>query len=285
MHSTIEPRRQRAPDWSPRGDWVAYQEWRQSRPWPDIHQFNLSSSEELLLTPGIEGVDESPAFSPNGQHVAYIIHFVGASGDPDSIWQLRRIGLSGTDDVTLVQSAATRALRSPRWSPDGQWVLFTAGDSLYAVGVEGANQGLVVDRTAVLDHAPSFDLHRGHGPIVFEQADSVTYLFSCKQFTSPPFVLGWAASTPLTRVALRDTFQRLPLPQFDQRLVAHMCPRSSFDGTRIAYVYGRGGARFRTRYLRRSGVVEPRPDLHRRSARHGGAARVHAELHPGLHRH
>jgi hypothetical protein len=236
LHPTSWPRRQQRPDWSPRGDWVAYQEWRESWAYPDIHVFNSSTSEERLLTPGIEGADEAPAFSPNGQRVAYTVHFAGASAELDSIWQLRRIDLSGANDAVLVQSAPERPLRSPRWSPDGRWLYFTAGDSLYAVGAEGADQGAVVDRTAVLHHAPSFDLHRGRGALVYEEADSSFVTRDCKTLVPFRDVTDSSKVHPYRRVAVRDTFQRLPVPYFQQRGVSHYAPRWSYDGTRVAYV-------------------------------------------------
>lgn len=238
LNPTSWPRRQLRPDWSPRGDWLAYEEWRALWPHPDIHLFNPSTAEERMLTPGIEGADEDPAFSPNGQQVAYSVHFVGASAELDSIWQLRRIDLSGTNDVVLVQSAPSRPLRSPRWSPDGQWLYFTANDSLYAVGTEGGAQGVVVDRTNVLHHAPSFDLHRGRGPMVYEEADSSVYWRHCYIRDVTPWEEIWGRFKvhPYRRIALRDTLQRLPLPHFQQSGVMHRSPRWSYGGTRIAYV-------------------------------------------------
>jgi Tol biopolymer transport system component len=228
----------RAPDWSPRGDRIAFEGAYTARPYPDIYVINTTTYARTLLTSGTEGADGEPAFSPNGQQIAYTQQLAGSSGLADSTWQIKRIDLSGANDTVLVRSSASRPLRSPRWSPDGLWVYFTAGDSLYAVGVNGASRGDVVDRSSLLDHAPAFDLHRGSGAIAYVEADSVAwYRTSCVDVTQGLPVLGRTKKEhPYRRIALRDTFQTLPVPVFYDRHATYSSPRWSYDGTTLAYV-------------------------------------------------
>ena len=225
------------PDWSPRGDWVAYEQPASiGCPFPELFLYNTVTPQTRQLTARgcAQGASESPAFSPNGQQIAYTFHFIDPAVE-DGNWQLRRIDLTGQHDSVLVQSDSTRPIRSPRWSPDGKWIHFTAGDSLYAVKAAGDSLGTVVSRAAVLTHAQTFDLHRGKGPLVFEQADSLASLILCHCTVSCPSPDTVWVHVPFRRIALRDTLQRLPLPQFQRRYAQYWGPRWSYDGTRIAY--------------------------------------------------
>jgi hypothetical protein len=169
------------------------------------------------------GDDGDPAFSPNGQQLAFTAHLATAQAShADSVWQLHKIDLSGENDVMLVQSGADRPLGSPRWSSDGRWIYFVAGDSLYAASRD--SPGVVVSRAEVVPHVASLDMRPSDGRVVLEESASATY-----------DVDGERMLQPFRRIAIRDTALALTTPRFYRTGAQYYGPRWSPDGTRIAY--------------------------------------------------
>lgn len=88
-----------------------------------IYGYALASGAQWPLTHGFD-----PAISPDGQTVA----FVRDGGEQG----LYLIDIDGRNE-RLIFSGRTR-LSSPKWSPDGQWILFTRGDEEYHCMVFGS---------------------------------------------------------------------------------------------------------------------------------------------------
>jgi Tol biopolymer transport system component len=81
-----------------------------------LYGYTLESGEQWPLTNGFD-----PAVSPDGQTVA----FVRDGGEHG----LYLIDIDGSDERLIFAGRAR--LSSPKWSPDGQWLLFTRGDEEY----------------------------------------------------------------------------------------------------------------------------------------------------------
>lgn len=203
------------PDWSPRGDWIAYVQQPTGSNDKHIWRYNVvTATVPLQLTSGTNVVDQTPAFQPNGQIIAYA-RFL------DLRWQLRRINLDGTGDIALVYPGTGDEIRSVRWSPDGQWVYFTRNDSAYKVARTG---GALQYLPEILSKVRTLDLHLGGWKVLAEQPATI----GC---TACPTQGGLSAH----RLVLRDTVQKDTQVRFYHTGAEYNNPRWSFDGRLIAY--------------------------------------------------
>jgi hypothetical protein len=210
------------PDWSPRGDWIAFErDTADSENPSDLWLFNTTTDELLRLTTA-KRHQTLPGFSPNGQQVAYASESV-YQGSNTPHWQIRKINLDGSNDVLLIDLPEGVSLTALRWSPSGSHIYYLRDEILFAVS---SNGGGGAPRTSVLSKATTFDLSLGAGPIVMEQPG----------FSSNESIAGGAANTmPFRRMALRDTVRGDTLVRFYRTGVQYYNPRLSFDGTRVAY--------------------------------------------------
>jgi dipeptidyl aminopeptidase/acylaminoacyl peptidase len=76
-----------------------------------------------------DAYQDGPAWSPNGESIAYI------SGAQDSAWSLASIRV-GASSPTKLKSDVVPFAR-PQWSPDGQWILCQTSDGLMLVAPDG----------------------------------------------------------------------------------------------------------------------------------------------------
>ncbi|HET7613730.1 MAG TPA: hypothetical protein VFK26_07365 [Gemmatimonadaceae bacterium] len=93
------------PDWSPKGDLIAYQQQN-----GDFQVWMIRVKDRVMTQLTNEGENEDPAWAPDGRHIS-ITRRLGAIGDPRSIWVL--------DTVTgrLRQLTLTGDARLSDWSP------------------------------------------------------------------------------------------------------------------------------------------------------------------------
>ena len=89
-----------------------------------IWVYDLASGAQRALTSGSD-----PAISPDGSTVAFV-RDGGESG-------LYLIGIDGSNERRIFERVS---LGSPKWSPDGQWILFSRGDGIQECYEMGPNQ-------------------------------------------------------------------------------------------------------------------------------------------------
>jgi uncharacterized protein YraI len=97
-----------------------------------IWAYELASGALRALTSGSD-----PAISPDGSTVAFV-RDGGASG-------LYLIGIDGSNERRIFQRVS---LSSPKWSPDGQWILFARGDEIQECYEMGPNQCITYSELA-----------------------------------------------------------------------------------------------------------------------------------------
>jgi uncharacterized protein YraI len=124
------------PDWSPIDNWIAHRACYGGD--CGLWLTNADSGERRRLTTG--GGDGQPAWSPNGQQLAYI-------SKDDGNFEIYRINRDGSNKVRLTNTPQSDGL--PIWSPDGQWIAFRSDRdgkwAIYVMRPDGSDVRKVVD--------------------------------------------------------------------------------------------------------------------------------------------
>jgi Tol biopolymer transport system component len=111
--------------WSPRGDWIAFVAAR------GVEVVRPDGTGRRLIAPG----GQSPAWSPDAKHVAYI-HDPSHGGRE----ALEVVSPSGRSAKNLMRTKGDDLLTAPVWSPDGAWIAFTIqGASSYGLELVNGN--------------------------------------------------------------------------------------------------------------------------------------------------
>lgn len=139
---TGEPRRittfyleDRTPQWSPDGKWLLFVSNRERR--ERVYLVRPDGSDLRVLSgEGFAGDEREPAFSPDGQRVAYVARH------PDGKSRIWVADVAGGTPVALTDGA--RRDDMPAWSPDGKALVFVSereGDTdLYLMRPDGTGQ-------------------------------------------------------------------------------------------------------------------------------------------------
>ncbi len=115
--------------WSPDGFMVAYTckkmsglEYAESTD-SDIYIYDLQGDRTINLTKGMMGYDMNPAFSPDGEHIAWnSMEKAGYESDRNRIF----VGRLETDEKREITAGLDQNCDGPVWSKDGKKVLFTS---------------------------------------------------------------------------------------------------------------------------------------------------------------
>lgn len=206
---------QATPHWSPRGDKIVFE---QDTPGGDTHVWvhDLPSNTTTQLTTSTRW-EAFPAFSPNGQQIAYS----RGVGYGSSVWEIRKMNVDGSSN-SVVYACATLALLQPRWSPDGSRIYFLRNDSLFAVPSSGATVPVHVPKVGA--GLLSYDLPLGNANWPLQQGIAKV----CPSGSTQYF-------------ALQDTVTLARTYPYDQAGKRTGQPRMAYDGIRVAFGMGTAG--------------------------------------------
>jgi hypothetical protein len=197
-------------DWSPRGDWVAYDYSPDLNSSWDIWAYNIQTQENRRLTT-YYNVDCYPSFSPNGQVLVYWRYLGGSS------WQVRKVNLNGTGDA-LLASPSLGPGGPARWSPDGLTIYLFPGTTVSSIPATGGTPVARPEFGAVY----SADLNPGTGKPLVEERGNIP---NC----------GPGTSTAYSRLGVRDlTALKTDLRMFRTTRRTH-APRYARNGTHVAF--------------------------------------------------
>ena len=145
------------PTWDPSGEMLAYHS-NEDGDW-DIYVRRLGSSRAINLTNSHTGHDMFPSWSPDGSQIAFW-------SDRDEGGYYRMDALTGDQphkvratDVDALASLRYKPVGPPRWSPDGQrllYVLESKDGGTYAE-VQSLASGETSDAIAMTGAVPGFD--------------------------------------------------------------------------------------------------------------------------------
>lgn len=100
--------------WSPDGKEIVFV--RNKGGFNDLYIYNLAEDEEHRISARLRAKD--PSFSPDGQRIAFVHNEDGTNN-------LGLIDRDGTDLVYLTNNNDATQYTGPRFSPDGEWLLFS----------------------------------------------------------------------------------------------------------------------------------------------------------------
>jgi TolB protein len=158
---TPKPGNQRRPRWSPDGHAILFTAVPPGQPQPatrwgapyrDVYVMNADGSAQRNLTHTPNAVESDPAWSPDGQHIA----FSRLTGPP---WEIRIVVMnadgSGKHAVTQKLHRIGDATGiTIGWSPDGRRIAFDDHDAIYLVNADGSELHLLAENAAFQSWSP-----------------------------------------------------------------------------------------------------------------------------------
>jgi Tol biopolymer transport system component len=158
---TPKPGNPRGPRWSPDGQAILFTAVPPGQPQPatrwgvpyrDVYVMNADASAQRNLTYTPKAVESDPAWSPDGQQIA----FSRLTGPP---WEVRIVVMNADGSG---KHAVTQKLRvfgdatgtTIGWSPDGRTIAFDDHDAIYLVNADGSDLRRLAENAAFQSWSP-----------------------------------------------------------------------------------------------------------------------------------
>lgn len=191
--------------------------------WSRTHESKSAKGLRTLSFTSFEGSERQPAFSPDGNQIAF--SWTGEAGN-DHTWNIYVKMVDSETPLRLTKANA--ADLSPAWSPDGKWIAFirssSAGSGIYLVPAIGGPEHKIYDLHCFIDwDAPGLSWSPDGKRLVFPDL---------KSQNSPSAIF----SLDL------DTLAATRLSSTPQSWDGDFGPEFSPDGTKIAFVRGQDGS-------------------------------------------
>jgi TolB protein len=117
----------RSPAWSPDDQWIAFFSDRDGNPEVYVARANGKEAERLTNNPA---ADTDPAFSPDGLQIAFVSDRAGRPA-------IYLMNAETGGDLLRVTPPDLPAASAPSFSPDGRYIVFSAGGDIYVIQWNG----------------------------------------------------------------------------------------------------------------------------------------------------
>jgi Tol biopolymer transport system component len=107
----------------------------------DIWTFEIATGKSHVVTAD-SAPDSAPVWSPDGKTIA----FVSTRGDYTGVYRKAWDG-TGSEELLYQHTAGTPNVILTDWSADGRFLSFYAGDTLYALRLNGDKRAMEIERT------------------------------------------------------------------------------------------------------------------------------------------
>jgi len=129
------------PVWSPDGNMLAFEGYRQYVTSPDLYISNADGSQKRQLTSNSSSF--APAWSPDGNMLAYKFQFGQANE-----FNLMILDIRSGEQKTLSTLDTYDKFSRPTWSPDGKYIAYESAGNIQIVEVATGREALLTQGTA-----------------------------------------------------------------------------------------------------------------------------------------
>lgn len=175
----------------------------------DLYRYDLESGKTENLTEGMMGYDTNPAYSPDGNWLAWLsMEHDGYESDKNRIFVLNLKSGEKTDLTTDWDYTADAIA----WRPDSKSIIFTAAyqgcEPVFALDVASKQVAMVSDKADVCDYASAIPVGN----------DKVLALRHSMLYPNELFMLADGKATAITKVN-EDILSKIKAPKVEKVLV------------------------------------------------------------------